>query len=323
MAAEDGGQVDGAVHWWGWSPGGRRCRGRRRVTFLLDGGDHDVLAALLAAAAFVEHAEGFADARSVAEEDLEAAAAFAALLRLDAAQQFVGIESAIGADGHDYRFRKSRLKALQPGLAAHWGWTSVAGCDIKMQHLTLPSSCRETTSWESKRALPRGRGSDDVVDPTGLQIGAATVRERLARGNRVSRQKLLGSGAWSSARFSWSTLTRGSPRNPNCRPSVLAATSWRTASGAHAARGGDAGDLRFGGFRADVRVEAAARGGHRVGGHRSGEGGILGAELLDVVAGAVGQLLVGGAEVGAAGGEAIVAIVAGGGGAAVEILRAW
>ena len=33
--------------------------------FALDGGDHDVLAALLAAAALIEHAEGLADAGSV------------------------------------------------------------------------------------------------------------------------------------------------------------------------------------------------------------------------------------------------------------------
>ena len=68
--------------------------------FALGGGDDDVLAAFLAAAALVEHAERFADARGVAQEDLEAAAAFAALLRLHAAQQFVGIEPAIGSAGH-------------------------------------------------------------------------------------------------------------------------------------------------------------------------------------------------------------------------------
>ena len=70
------------------------------VTSTLRGGDDDVLAALLATAAFVEHAERFADAGRVAEEDFETAAAFAALLRLHAAQQFVGIEPAIGSAGH-------------------------------------------------------------------------------------------------------------------------------------------------------------------------------------------------------------------------------
>ena len=70
------------------------------ATVALRGGDHDVLAALLAAAALVEHAQRFADARGVAQEDFETAAAFAPLLRLHAAEEFVGIEPAIGSAGH-------------------------------------------------------------------------------------------------------------------------------------------------------------------------------------------------------------------------------
>ena len=53
--------------------------------------------------------------------------------------------------------------------------------------------------------------------------------------------------------------------------------------GGHAAGGGDARHLGVDGFGAEVRVQAAARGGHRIAGDRAGEGGVLGAELLDVV----------------------------------------
>ena len=99
MAAEDGGQVDRAID--------RRDNlqlgddfAHRAGDFALRGGDDHVLAALLAPAALVEHAERFADARRVAQEDLETAAPFAPLLRLHAAEQFVGIEPAIGSAGH-------------------------------------------------------------------------------------------------------------------------------------------------------------------------------------------------------------------------------
>ena len=99
MAAEDGGEVDRAID------GGDDLQagddfGNGAGDVALRRGDDHVLAALLAAAALVEHAEGFADARRVAQEDFEAAPAFAPLLRLYAAEQFVGIEPAIGSAGH-------------------------------------------------------------------------------------------------------------------------------------------------------------------------------------------------------------------------------
>lgn len=57
----------------------------------LQGAHHDVLPALFAAPALVEHAERLADAGSVAEKDLEASAAFAALVGLDFAEKFLGV----------------------------------------------------------------------------------------------------------------------------------------------------------------------------------------------------------------------------------------
>jgi hypothetical protein len=66
----------------------------------LRGSDDDVLAALFATAAFVEHAKGLANAGSVTQEDFETAAPFTPLFQLHAAEQFVGIEPAIRSAGH-------------------------------------------------------------------------------------------------------------------------------------------------------------------------------------------------------------------------------
>ena len=99
MAAEDGGQVDGAIDGGDDFQAGDDFADRAG-DFTLRGGDYDILAAFLAAAPLVEHAERFADARRVAQEDFETAAPFTPLLRLYAAEEFVGIEPAIGSAGH-------------------------------------------------------------------------------------------------------------------------------------------------------------------------------------------------------------------------------
>ena len=99
MAAEDGGQVDRAIE-RGDDLQLRDDFADRARDLALRRGDDDVLAALLAPAALIEHAERFAHARRVAQEDFETAAPFAPLLRLHAAEQFVGIEPAIGSAGH-------------------------------------------------------------------------------------------------------------------------------------------------------------------------------------------------------------------------------
>ena len=67
---------------------------------ILRGGDHHVLPAFLATPPLVEHAQRFANARRVTQEDFETASPFTPLLRLHAAQQFVGIGPAIGSGRH-------------------------------------------------------------------------------------------------------------------------------------------------------------------------------------------------------------------------------
>src|ERR1017187_7551825 len=90
--------------------------------------------------------------------------------------------------------------------------------------------------------------------------------------------------------------------------------------GGHPASGGHAGHLGIHGFGAQVRVQAAARGGYRIARDRAGERGILGAEGFHIGGYAVGEFLAGGAQVATARRQAIVAVVAGSRGAAVEVL---
>ena len=73
----------------------------------------------------------------------------------------------------------------------------------------------------------------------------------------------------SSAKFSSSTLTRGSPRMPSCRPSVCFANKVANFLGIQVAGLRHARDLVLGGRRADVRIEPAARRRHQVDRHRS------------------------------------------------------
>ena len=128
--------------------------------------------------------------------------------------------------------------------------------------------------------------------------------------------------ARSSARFNCSTLTLASPRKPNWRPSVFAATNWRTASTLMPRAAATRAHLRASCSPGLTCGSSPAAGGrHSVGRQRAGEGGVLGTECLDVGGRAIGELLAGGAEVGTAGGESVIAIVAGGRGTSVEIAR--
>jgi len=90
VAAEDGGEVDGAIDGRNYFQAGDNFPDRGG-DFTLRGGDYDILSAFFAAASLIEHAERFADAWSVPEEDFETAATFTPLLRLNTAEEFVGI----------------------------------------------------------------------------------------------------------------------------------------------------------------------------------------------------------------------------------------
>ena len=107
MAAEDGGEVDDLVNAArvAFDDGGNHFEAGE---YLLDLGGglslhrahHDVLAALLAAPAFVEHAVRLADARGVSQKHFQAPAPLPALFRLDAAQQLFGIGAMVSVLGH-------------------------------------------------------------------------------------------------------------------------------------------------------------------------------------------------------------------------------
>ena len=100
MAAEESHQIDCALvglrnHFQTVDDGLNlgRDRGLKR-------GHHHILPAHLAAAALIEHAQRLAHARRVAQKDLQPSARFAALARLNAAQQLAGIGPAVVQPGH-------------------------------------------------------------------------------------------------------------------------------------------------------------------------------------------------------------------------------
>ena len=169
----------------------------------------DVLAALFPAASFVEHAERFADARSVAEEHFQPPTLRPALLRLDAAEQFIGIRASVDAGSQ-----------VSPA------------------------------SWF----------------PSCLTSGPGTAPSALSR-----------------SRFSASTLTRGSPKIPNCRPSTRCSTSPADGVGGYAAHLRHAIHLGESGSRTDVGVEAARRGSQEVSRYGTRVSRILLPEFLRIV----------------------------------------
>lgn len=65
--------------------------------------DHHILAALFAAAAFVEHAVSLAYARGITQKDFETAAPLAPFGVLDAAQEFLGTRFVLRAGSHVFR----------------------------------------------------------------------------------------------------------------------------------------------------------------------------------------------------------------------------
>ena len=61
----------------------------------LNGAHYDILAALFAAAALLQHALGFANARGIAQKHFQPAPPLAAFIRLDAAQKILGVGPAV------------------------------------------------------------------------------------------------------------------------------------------------------------------------------------------------------------------------------------
>ena len=116
----------------------------------------------------------------------------------------------------------------------------------------------------------------------------------------------------SSARLSLSTLTRGSPRRPKVRPSTWPSTRARTRSSGRPRALATRGTWNRGGRRRDVRIEAAAGGGHQI--DRDRRRRVLFLERLHIGFDAVSERLAGGAEVRAHGVRGIVGRVDGLGG---------
>ena len=112
-----------------------------RIHVRLQGGDDDVFAALVAAASLVEHAKGLADARRIAEKNLQLAPLFGALRCLHAPKERLGVgarEPVVGVGRHqsfvqslatrmassETRFTTSRLPG--GGAASRKNWLTTA-----------------------------------------------------------------------------------------------------------------------------------------------------------------------------------------------------
>ena len=123
-----------------------------------------------------------------------------------------------------------------------------------------------------RRALPRGRSSDGPPSRAVVSASSASGSGRLVG---LSCPAMVPSGQFaaslSSARFSASTFTRGSPIRPKSRPAVLSADQRR-----HPVRMADRAQPRRGQPATaafcgrDIGVQPRGRGGHRIGGHTAG-----------------------------------------------------
>ena len=122
-------------------------------------------------------------------------------------------------------------------------------------------------------AAPRDRDAH----PASFQPHRTDLIRPAARGDGSHRAR----HARSSARFSRSTFTRGSPMKPSHGFSVTPVTTCADAADIDAARARHASGLDVRVRRADMRIEAAAGGRDRIGGNRPGVVGILRAVLLD------------------------------------------
>src|ERR1700722_4253213 len=89
-----------------------------------------------------------------------------------------------------------------------------------------PHRTCETTSRRAVHSREKSSAAHDGPALLPPQSFAEVLRDR--GGTDLASTSVLyftGGKAWSRAIFISSTLTRGSPRNPNCRPAVCASTN--------------------------------------------------------------------------------------------------
>lgn len=111
--------------------------------------------------------------------------------------------------------------ALHPSSKARSGGAVDTSMRRRRQANQMPFICRCNAA-----RLIFLAASDRLIafpEPCALELRAFSHPRRW----QVNRQR---DGRSSSARFSWRTLTRGSPRTPSCRPWIWFSTNWRTAS---------------------------------------------------------------------------------------------
>jgi hypothetical protein len=99
------------------------------------------------------------------------------------------------------------------------GFLLFAAKQKHLNHLDVILCSAVTSEINTLRGRSRPKSNDSKT--LGLRVGRGAVEVHCFAACGATR---------SSSRFSSSTFTRGSPRNPNCRPSVCCATNLRTAS---------------------------------------------------------------------------------------------
>ena len=125
--------------------------------------------------------------------------------RLEPPSRRRGLGAAVGLDHADHDSRPAARCARAASSIAKVLPTPGA---TPKKILSWPRRARSSSAW-TRRSSSSGSGRESVMS---LKI----------RGGGAVRQSML-----SSAMLSRSTLTRGSPKNPNCRPSVCASSSSR------------------------------------------------------------------------------------------------
>ena len=185
------------------------------------------------------------------------------------------------------------------------------------------TSCRRPAPCPGRPAGgPRARARPARITGQHRLRASGRIVERVALG--VSHRSSVRSSP-SRSRLSSRTFTRGSPRKPEQRLLRVPRDAARTASGGHAARRRDAGDLVLRGRRADVGIEPRRRRRHEVDGDRRRRRWPRAARRRSAVI-AVDERLARRPQVGAGRGRAVVAVGAGGRWTTPEVLRlakAW
>ena len=169
-----------------------------------------------------------------------------------------------------------RAAAAPPGPRAAPRSRRGRGSRRRRRRRRSPSRLRAPRRLEHRvRLADARRRAEEDLEPRALRahlLGLDLREQRIGIGPIVARRVVAHvdhstaavRSSRSSARFSASTLTRGSPSMPSVRSSTCASTSARTSARREPPRARDAVDLVVRRRRRDVRIEPRRRGGDEI-----------------------------------------------------------